>query len=228
MTDTEALRNRWDDLHSQPRYLPVYPNEGVVRWLRRSFTVTANDAPHIIDIGCGGGRHSLTMARDGFRVTASDLSPVGVAAVASRAAEEGLTIDTTTAPMHEIPYPDGHFDGIVCFGVLNYVPVDVVEETVVEFERILKPGGRFHIMVRGDQDWRIRFARPTKPNEYILEGLEDTPAAAEESLEMTLFDRPLIDRLFARFEDVKIDWCVTGQGEGRYNNSDWYISGQKC
>lgn len=168
------------------------------------------------------------MARDGFHVTASDLSPVGVAAVDQRARHEGLTIETCAAGMHQIPFPADHFDGLVCFGVLNYVPVAIVEETVAEFGRILKPGGRFHIMVRGDQDWRVRYARLVAPHEFALSGLGNTPAAAEEGLQLTLFDRSLIERLFKPFKDLEIDWCITGQGQGRHNNSDWYIAGQKA
>lgn len=227
MTDTAVLRKRWDELHRQPRYLPVFPNEAVVRWLSRSFNEWHKESPHIVDVGCGGGRHSLTMAREGFRVTAMDLSPVGVAAVQDRAKHEGLAVETCAAAMQQIPYPTSYFDGIVSFGVLNYVPVSIVADTIAEFERVLRPGGRFHIMVRGDRDWRIRYAQMTSPHEYILSGLYNTPAAAEEGLRLTLFDRSLIDNLFNCFQRVEVDWSITGQGEGLYKNSDWYISGQK-
>lgn len=226
MNDTEALRRRWDALHGQPRYLPVFPNESVVRWQRRSFPDAEANRPSVVDIGCGGGRHSLAMARDGIQVTACDLSPVGVAAVASRARQEKLRINTYAAAMQQLPFAANQFDGLLCFGVLNYVPVSVIEEAISEFARILKPGGRFHIMARGDKDWRIRFARMTAAHEYELAGLEDTPAAAEEGLRLTLFDRPLIDRLFDRFEKLEVDWFISGQGGGLFNNSDWHISGQ--
>ncbi|MEY3749197.1 MAG: hypothetical protein RLZZ449_1091, partial [Actinomycetota bacterium] len=45
----------------------------------------------ILDVGCGPGRHSLELARRGFRVTGIDISETFIDIARSRAEHEGLT-----------------------------------------------------------------------------------------------------------------------------------------
>ena len=42
-----------------------------------------------------------------------------------------------------MPFPDGHFDALVMSEVLEHLDRDVFDATLVEVERVLKPGGRF-------------------------------------------------------------------------------------
>ena len=50
---------------------------------------------HLLDIGCGRGRHTRTLARRGYRVTGIDLSEKAIEAARAEAADEGL--DATTS-----------------------------------------------------------------------------------------------------------------------------------
>ena len=47
-----------------------------------------------LDVGCGNGRNSLQLARAGFKVTAIDLSAVGIAKLQDSALTAGLEIET--------------------------------------------------------------------------------------------------------------------------------------
>ncbi len=55
----------------------------------------------MIDLGCGEGRDAVTFARNGFRVTAVDLSLPGLEKLARYAQEEGLHVDTAQADVRE-------------------------------------------------------------------------------------------------------------------------------
>src|SRR5215467_1338694 len=47
----------------------------------------------ILDIACGGGRHSLAMARRGALVTGLDIGPTAIATAQRRAHKAGLPIE---------------------------------------------------------------------------------------------------------------------------------------
>jgi SAM-dependent methyltransferase len=83
--------------------------------------------------------------------------------------------------LHEVPFPDGHFDTIFCNAVLEHTPrIDVV---MAEFCRLIKPGG--HIVVA------IPFLQPFHPDpwdfrRYTKMGLEELGATCGLSVKEVL------------------------------------------
>jgi len=86
-----------------------------------------------LDVACGEGRNSLFLARHGFRVTAIDISEVGLAKAARRGAEEGAEIEFVCADLDDYRL-DGCFDLVLNFNFLqrSLIPVEV---------GLLQPGG---------------------------------------------------------------------------------------
>ncbi|MDJ0396513.1 class I SAM-dependent methyltransferase [Rhodococcus sp. G-MC3] len=64
-----------------------------------------------LDLGCGTGGDALWLARRGWSVTATDISPTAVSHVSASARALGLA-DTVHAVCHDLSatFPDGHFD----------------------------------------------------------------------------------------------------------------------
>jgi SAM-dependent methyltransferase len=68
-----------------------------------------------LDLGAGGGHVSYLMARHAGQVTAADLSPDMLAAVAATARDRGLAnITTIEAPAESLPFEAGRFDFLAC------------------------------------------------------------------------------------------------------------------
>lgn len=66
---------------------------------------------HALDLGAGGGHVAYVMARHAQAVTACDLSPEMLAAVAATAREKGLAnIRTAQGAAERLPFEDGTFD----------------------------------------------------------------------------------------------------------------------
>ena len=47
----------------------------------------------------------------------------------------------------ELPYPDNHFDGIICTKALNHNTLDRIRSAIGEMERVLRPNGAIFIVV---------------------------------------------------------------------------------
>src|SRR5712691_13217613 len=58
----------------------------------------------ILDIACGGGRHSLAMARRGALVTGIDLGPAAIAAAQRRAHKAGLSVEFVQGDVRRLEY----------------------------------------------------------------------------------------------------------------------------
>jgi SAM-dependent methyltransferase len=66
----------------------------------------------VLDLCCGPGRHSLELARRGFRVTGVDRTPAYLTQASEKAEVEGLSVEFVEGDMREFRRPDA-FDAIL-------------------------------------------------------------------------------------------------------------------
>ena len=113
----------------------------------------AKDA-RVLDMGCGAGFATVAIARRQLSVEACDSVAAMVEATRKRALDAGLDarVAVGTADINAIPFPDAHFDLVVCLGVLPWLAN--VEKPLDELSRVLKPGG--HLIVTNDTNWQLR------------------------------------------------------------------------
>lgn len=93
----------------------------------------------VLDIGCGFGMLSESLASRGCQVTGVDASPASIELARRRAAAAELPIDYQTARSEELPFEDASYDVAICYDVLEHV--DDLEQTLSETSRILKRDG---------------------------------------------------------------------------------------
>ena len=107
----------------------------------------------VLDLGCGEGRHAITayLLAD-VHVTGLDLAEDDLATARARLAEFGGADATqrksctfAKASGLAIPFPDDHFDKVICAEVLEHVPD--YERMLAEIKRVLKPGGLLAVSV---------------------------------------------------------------------------------
>lgn len=108
-----------------------------------------SEGARILDIGCGTGRHSVELARRGFRVTGVDIS-TGMLQEARKAAEQAgvqLTLLHQDASTFRTSEP---FDACIClcegaFALLGSGddPIERDNRLLQAISDALKPGGRF-------------------------------------------------------------------------------------
>ena len=101
-------------------------------------------AAEALDVATGAGHTAFYLARAGFRVTASDLTPAMLQRVQEGAAERGLEIQTRQHSAEALPYPDDSFQLVTCRVAPHHFssPANFVRESA----RVLKPGGWFLVI----------------------------------------------------------------------------------
>ena len=117
----------------------------------------------VLDVPCGFGRHSIPLARGGYRVVGVDRSQALLDEAARRS--EGAARPTfKRADYRELPFPDESFDVAVnLFTSLGYLGDEEDTKVLGEIRRVLRPDGALVIetMHRDalarrfrDRDWR--------------------------------------------------------------------------
>lgn len=98
----------------------------------------------VLDLACGWGRHSVALARQGFRVTGVDWSETLLKSARRRAEKAGVEVEWVRSDMREIAW-EGRFDAVLSlFSSLGYFLSDEEDLRVLRAtRRALRPGGYF-------------------------------------------------------------------------------------
>jgi SAM-dependent methyltransferase len=100
----------------------------------------------LLDIPCGSGRHSVELARRGYRMTGIDLSTDFLKGARSRAAEAKVELDLRPGDMRDPHLAADAFDGAFCFGnSFPYLDQSGVAAFLAALSAAIRPGGRLVI-----------------------------------------------------------------------------------
>lgn len=98
----------------------------------------------LIELGCGDGKLSISLAEKGYTVTACDISDKSISLVQKFAKEKKVKVKAVRCDVTKMKFPDKSFD----FAIANSILEHMEDETkaLTEWSRILKPGGRIIIV----------------------------------------------------------------------------------
>lgn len=140
---------------------------------------TPGDA-EVLDAGCGSSTKSIHLAKRGYRVMAVDVSRSILDIARKAVADKGLQDRVTHqwADLTAMPFADGAFSRVLCWGVLMHVPN--VEGAVSELARVTRSGGTIIISegnVRSAQAVGLRGLKRLLGKQRAE--VRDTPAGIE-------------------------------------------------
>ena len=101
-------------------------------------------AGRILCLGEGEGRNAVFFARNGYQVSAFDLSAVGVAKTERLAARAGTRVRAFQADLNTYRL-DEPYDVLFATGVLHYIPPELRAGVFANYRRHTRPGG-LHVM----------------------------------------------------------------------------------
>lgn len=138
--------------------------------LAAHFLARLEPGEHILDAGCGDGRHMAWMEAHGLQVTGIDISTGMLAQARALVRGELLQMD-----MCHLTFPPASFAGIWCCASLLHIPKAQAAEALREMHRVLIPGGMLHLGLQegeGEQ-WEVtRFDVERFFARYTLEEAE--------------------------------------------------------
>ncbi len=129
-------------------YLKVYPhrNEAEARahidFVERRLPI--KPPQHVLDLGCGSGRHAHELARRGYEVTCLDLSAELLRLARTRLGATHGNPRFVRADMRFIPFP-AVFDAVLSFfTTFGYFQREEENlQTLIAIREVLRPDGRF-------------------------------------------------------------------------------------
>jgi 2-polyprenyl-6-hydroxyphenyl methylase/3-demethylubiquinone-9 3-methyltransferase len=95
----------------------------------------------VLDLGCAGGFMAEALTGKGANVAGIDPAAQAVAVATARAKQMEQAIQYDVGVGEGLPYPDNHFDAVVCVDVLEHV--GDLAKVLAEVARVLKLSGLF-------------------------------------------------------------------------------------
>lgn len=121
------------------------------------FAMRFTQGKRVLDLGCGSGYGSALVAETAQQVVAVDVSGEAVRYAAGHHARENLT-HQVVLPGADLPFPDGSFDVVLSFQVIEHVEND--RHYIQQADRVLESGGVL-IVITPNRD--VRLMRGQKP-----------------------------------------------------------------
>ncbi|WP_410506988.1 class I SAM-dependent methyltransferase [[Mycobacterium] appelbergii] len=101
----------------------------------------------VLEIGCGTGNLTVRakLAQPGVELIGCDPDPLALARARRKA--QGLTgIQFERAYAQRLPFADGEFDRVLSSMMLHHLDQDTKVAAAAEIARVLRPGGRLHLV----------------------------------------------------------------------------------
>jgi ubiquinone/menaquinone biosynthesis C-methylase UbiE len=139
--------NSWEKAYRKRPSGEVAPHQDV-EYLHNLFKDT--NVIHILDLGCGDGRHCIYFAERGYNITGFDYAPTALRRAREWLTKENLDAQLFCADMRAIPCADAIFDAVICIAVINHSRIKGIRKTIQEIQRLLHPEGWLFLVVATD------------------------------------------------------------------------------
>lgn len=147
------LGEAWYEDHSHP--IALLRAENAVRnpWILERIRSMSSASLDILDIGCGAGFLTNTLASEGHRVKGIDLSEKSLLIAQKR--DLSKSVEYMQLDAFALPFPEKSFDVICAMDFLEHI--ERPEQIIQKVANLLKPGGLFffHTFNRNPLSWLI-------------------------------------------------------------------------
>ncbi|GHA30060.1 bifunctional 2-polyprenyl-6-hydroxyphenol methylase/3-demethylubiquinol 3-O-methyltransferase UbiG [Oceanisphaera arctica] len=167
----EAMASQWWDLEGN--FKPLHRlNPLRLNWIADK--AEGLFGKQIIDIGCGGGILSESMAREGAEVTGVDMGQEPLAVARLHALEMGVSVSYRQSTAEQVAAEHaGQFDVVTCMEMLEHVPEP--GSVVQACADLAKPGATlvFSTINRNPKAWLMMIAAAEHLFKMVPKGTHD-------------------------------------------------------
>ena len=187
-----------DNLSKDPRILAASPSQSAQRAAR---AFLASGKRLVLDLACGVGRDTFCLASHGLDVIGVDASLNGLRVARQRKPDAGAACQFVAADARSLPFGDGVFEGVYCFGLLHEFTGEGKAEDVAlvmgEIRRLLGDRGLL-----------------------VLAVLLGDPEAGLPHVQM--FSRRMLDEATTGLRAIEVESCDDLGCTGRADYRVWY------
>ncbi|WP_281890002.1 methyltransferase domain-containing protein [Paenibacillus sp. YYML68] len=126
-----------EEYQTDSYYWGTEPNEACYQVLQ---AMPPTKRLRLIDIGCGEGKDAVFFARNGYAVTAFDITDAGVEKTRRLAERVGVHVDVFKADILQYRFEEP-YDIVFSSGVLHYMKPELREEIFANYKRYTAPNG---------------------------------------------------------------------------------------
>ncbi len=174
----------------------------------------------ILDLGCGLGRHSLLFARNGFKVTAVDISEYAIKKLREAEKRENVIITSKVCDMLELPYRENSFDCIFSYNAVSHTDTMGFKRILDKIKKILKPDGEIFLTLCSKAAYSFCEANYPHVDENTVIKTEDGPEKNVPHFFVNLND---IKKFFEpEFELIRVIHSGNCISYGKIQNSKHY------
>ena len=158
----------------------------------------------ILDLGCGDGRHLTCFGKLGYEMCGLDCAPTALRLAKEWLTGQGLSAGLACAEMSAIPWPDGFFDAVISFQVINHGLLADIRRAISEVHRILGEGGWLFVTLGtclAPGPVQFRGGYEIEPRTYVLTG-----HPAESGIPHHFFTTAELVSEFSRFRLADLHW----------------------
>lgn len=185
----------WDELLKREKYKWKDPHPSVVSLVGKLW---ARGFSRVLDLGCGAGRHTVHLSREGFSATGIDPALTGLLHSSAWLQAEGLPIRLCRGDMAGLPFREDSFDCVLAVYVLHHATKGRIRKTVSEIERVLVPGGLLLAMVLTKGDFKYGDGRMIEKDTYL------TGRGDEAGVPHHFFDREEVIQVLGSFSILSL------------------------
>lgn len=179
----------------------------------------------VLDLGSGLGRNSIYFAKQGFEVSAIDISDYGINYLNEWAKKENLHIDAKVGDMVSLPYEDNYFDCLFAYHSMSHTDTEGIKKVASEIKRVLKKGGEMYTSLCSKDSLEFTKTSFPKIDANTVLNKEDGP---EINVPHFYAKREDILNIFYNFDIEKIrhiDYCYINHKS--IDCKYYYIEGRK-
>jgi ubiquinone/menaquinone biosynthesis C-methylase UbiE len=150
----------------------------------------------VLDLGCGTGTLAIMVKQrvPSAEVTGLDADPDMLKVARYKSTREAAPVKFDVGMTYDLPYPDESFDRILSSIMIHHLKTPDKKRTAYEIFRVLKPGGRLHIIDFGKPvTWYGKILGP------FLHGFEEANDNIEGSLPVFFGEPGLKTKVLGNF-----------------------------
>jgi len=164
----------WEEYYSVLHQLPDWLKKPVSFIVESLSLFKESGARIFLDLGCGVGRNSIYLGKEGFDVIGVDISRSALKKAKAWSKIERVNVMVLRASMTNLPFVRQAFHAVISVSVIHHALKKDVKTTIEEIRTVLKDNGLFLANLLSAEDYRYGFGEKLENGTFrIVEKFEE-------------------------------------------------------